>query len=185
MTIQHQSFSLQHGLEALLYVIEKLQNPTIHEVLKIRYFADKIHLGRYGALASGDDYVAMEFGPVASNSYNLIKAAKGVASQYINPAFTKIVDGAICIKDDGKSLVAERSARLEYLSAAETECLDQAIKEYGGWDFGKRTKTSHDAAYDKAWKVAVDSEALAAPMNLKDIALTLENADDIIGYLSE
>lgn len=183
MTIRNQSFSPVHGLESLLYIVEHLENPTIHEVLKIRYFSDKLHLSRFGGLGSGDEYVAMKFGPVASNSYNLIKAARGDQSSYINPSFYEVVDGALSIAADGKGMIAERSARLEYLSQAEIECVNDAIKQYGNIPFNDRTEISHDGAWQKAWDSAGD-EVGASKMNLHDIANTLGNADEVIGFIS-
>ena len=88
----------------------------------------------------------MKFGPVASNTYNLIKAARDDQSIYINPYFYEIVDGAISIAADGKSMTAGRGSRLEYLSPAEIECVDEAIKNYGGLEFKDRTEISHGSA---------------------------------------
>jgi uncharacterized phage-associated protein len=183
MAIRNLSFSPEHGLEAILYIVERLKFPTVHEVLKIRYFSDKLHLSRFGSIGSGDEYVAMKFGPVASNSYNLIKAARGDKSSYINPNFVKVVDGALRVASDGKSMIAERGARLEYLSPAEIECLDDAIKQYGGLHFDHRTEISHDAAWQKAWD-SIGDEVGASPMSIRDIASTLDNADEVIGYIS-
>ena len=86
--------------------------PTVHAALKIRYFSDKLHLSRFGSLGSGDEYVAMKFGPVASNTYNLIKAARGDQSIYINPYFYEIVDCAKSIAADGKSMTVGRGSGL-------------------------------------------------------------------------
>lgn len=183
MSLRDLPFSPEHGLEAILYIAERLKAPTIHEVLKIRYFSDKLHLSRYGSIGSGDEYVAMQFGPVASNSYNLIKAARGDKSPYINPYFFKVVDGAFRIASDDKAIVVERSARLEYLPQAEIECLDEAIKQYGGLHFDNRTEISHDAAWKKAWEAAGDGVG-ASPMPISSIAQTLDNADEVVGYLS-
>lgn len=183
MTIRNQSFSPEHGLEALLYIVENLKSPTIHEVLKIRYFSDKLHLSRYGALGSGDDYVAMKFGPVASNSYNLVKAARGDSSSYINPYFYQVVDGAMSVSADGKTLVATRSPRMEYLSPAEIECINEAVAKFGGLEFNHRTEISHDAAWKKAIDSAGDGSG-SSPMSIQDIAGTLDNANDVIGFIT-
>lgn len=77
MAVREITFAPDKALESVLYIAAHLAEPTIHEVLKIRYFADKLHLAQYGFLASGDEYVAMKFGPVASSTYNLLKAARG------------------------------------------------------------------------------------------------------------
>jgi uncharacterized phage-associated protein len=90
------SFSPHKAVESLLYVVARLIEPTVHEALKIRYFADKLHLAKYGWLASGDEYVAMQFGPVASSTYNLIKAARGDQSGWIHPLFNELVKDHCC-----------------------------------------------------------------------------------------
>lgn len=183
MSLRDLSFSPEHGLEAILYIAARLNAPTIHEILKIRYFSDRFHLSRFGSIGSGDEYVAMQFGPVASNTYNLIKAARGDSSPYINPYFFKVVDGSLRIGADKKAIKAVRGARLEYLSAAEIECLNEAIKQYGNLPFDDRTEISHDSAWKKAWD-AVDDGVGASHMSVTSIAQTLENADEVVSYLT-
>jgi uncharacterized phage-associated protein len=177
------TFSPQRALEAILYIAARLQDPTIHEVLKLRYFADKVHLSRYGWLASGDDYVAMRFGPVGSGTYNLLKAARGDQSGWIHPAFAEITRDAISIADDKKTIILRRQADSLLLSPADRECLDEALRQYGDMPFGQRTEISHDAAWAKAWQMATDDEVGQSPMPVIEIAGTLDNAADVIDHL--
>jgi len=183
MTVHNISFSPEHSLEAILYISGKVAEATIHEILKIIYFSDKLHLSKYGFLASGDEYVAMDFGPVASNTYNLIKAARGEQSSYINPLFYRIVDGSFEIAEDKRTIIAHRDPRIEYLSAAETECFNDAIRQYGGLSFKERTELSHDRAWEIARKSGGDGVG-ASPMPVSDIANTLDNAIEVITYIS-
>ena len=62
----------------ILYVASKLQETTFHRIVKLLYFADKLHLERYGRFITGDRYIAMEYGPVPSNVYDMLKAARNV-----------------------------------------------------------------------------------------------------------
>lgn len=183
MTVRNISFSPEHSLEAILYISGKVAEATIHEVLKIIYFSDKLHLSKYGILASGDEYVAMDFGPVASNTYNLIKAARGDQSSYINPLFYKIVDDSFGIAEDKKTIIAYRDPRVEYLSTAEIECFKDAIQQSSGLNFKQRTELSHDQAWKSARKSGGDGVG-ASPMPVSDIANTLENAKEVITYIS-
>ena len=183
MAIREITFSPEKALESLLYIAARVAEPTIHEVLKIRYFADKLHLAEYGFLASGDDYVAMKFGPVASNTYNLLKAARGDQSGWTHPIFADLVKDSIAVKADRKLLVTLRAANLTRLSRADVDCLDQAIQQYGNMQFGERTKLSHDATWQNAWDAATEDEVGASPMHIEAIARTLPNAHDLIEYL--
>jgi uncharacterized phage-associated protein len=176
-------FSPERALESLLYLANKLGNPTIHELLKLRYFADKLHLSKYGWMASGDDYVAMRFGPVATNTYDLIKAARGDESPWIHPRFIELAQGVIELRDN-KYVKPLREPRVEMLSAADIECLDEAISQYGNMRFEERTNLSHDDAWKKAWDSATEEDLKAGSMPVADIAQTLPNADEILEYIN-
>lgn len=180
--MREKKFSAERAVESLLFIAQRLSNPTIHEVLKLRYFADKLHLSAYGFMASGDDYSAMKFGPVASNTYNLLKAARGEQSAFINPAFYAAVDGALLVVD-GKIICPLRAEKIELLSPSDVECLEQAIAQYGNMPFKDRTDLSHDKAYEKAWADACENSMDAGKMSLADIAETLENAAEVIDYM--
>ena len=178
------TFSPRKSIEAILYVAGRLDKPTIHEVLKLIYFADKLHLERYGFLASGDEYVAMRFGPVASSTYDLIKAARGDKAGWYNQKFAEMAQSAIEIAGDHRTVLVNRDADCAALSETQIECLNDAIAEYGGMDFDARTKLSHDSAWQQAWKLAEDDEVGQSPIPLSQIASTLKNADEVLAHLA-
>ena len=171
-------FSATYAVEYLLYISKKVAEPTIHELLKIRYFADKLHLSFYGMTGSGDGYVAMKFGPVGSSTYDVLKAARGENSNFISSEYYRAVAGSLRVI--GESVTALREANVEELSPADIECLDAAIAEYGNMDFGARTEISHDSAWKKGWETAKRNGSLQGKMGLMDIVQTLENADDVL-----
>jgi hypothetical protein len=177
------TFSPKKALESILYIAARVNIPTIHEVLKIRYFADKLHLAKYGFMASGDDYVAMQFGPVGSGTYNLLRAARGDQSGWIHPLFAELVRDTLSVAQDGKSLEPSRQADLSHLATSDLECLDEAIRQYGNMAFRRRTDLSHDDAWKAAYAAAATDEVGASPMPLEAIAKTLANAEEVIAYL--
>lgn len=176
------TYSPARALELLLFLVRELKAPTIHEVLKLLYFADKMHLSKFGCMATGDNYVAMKFGPVASNTYNLMKAARGDRNYWIHPAFYEIVKDSLTI-NDGKTLRALRAPDYDLLTDADLECLGGAIKMYGDMSFAQRTEISHDAAWVKAWEAANADEMNAGDMGLLDIAGTIDNASEVLEHL--
>lgn len=177
------TFAPERALESVLYIASHVANPTIHEVLKIRYFADKLHLAKYGWLASGDDYVAMKFGPVGSGTYNLLRAARGDQSGWIHPLFADLARDALAIGEGGRSVVVLREPDRSKLSAAELSCLDEALREYGNMPFAQRTELSHDAAWRAAWDAATDDEVGQSPIAVEAIARTLPNATEVLEHL--
>lgn len=176
------AFSPQKAIESILYIASRLGKPTIHEVLKIRYFADKLHLAEYGFVASGDEYVAMQHGPVASNTYNLLKAARGDQSEWLHPSFSLIAHNAVQVTSDHR-VECLRDPDMSQLSIADIDCLDDAIARYGHMNFGERSKLSHDAAWQKAWDAASQDDVGQGPMSVSEIAKTLKNATEVLEHL--
>lgn len=177
------TFSPARALESTIYLAERLKNPTMHEILKLRYFADKIHLSKYGFLASGDNYCALEFGPVASNTYNMLRAARGDRSAWINDALGAFTEGSLII-ENSMFVKVNREANLELLAGSDIECLNEAISAWGGMSFQDRTMLSHDSAYNAAWDTAKAAKQRFAEMDLQEIVRTLDNADEILESLA-
>lgn len=183
MSANEITFSADKALESVLYIASKLTKPTVHEVLKIRYFADKLHFADYGFMASGDDYVAMKFGPVATTTYNMLKAARGDQSGWIHPRLYELISGTLEVSRGSNLVTHLRDPNLDLLSRADVICLDQALERYGNMPFAQRTELSHDSAWQAAWDSATEDEAGQSPIKLEDIAATLPNSQEIIAHL--
>lgn len=174
-------FNNQAAVESVLFLASRLKSPTIHEVLKLRYFADKLHMERYGFLASQDDYVAMNFGPVASRTYDILKAARGAQSAFIRDEYKRAVQDAFRVDDD--AVIPLRGEDQTLLSSSDIKCMSEVIEREGNKNFGERTERSHDAAWEKAWRRASSSGRKQSEMPLTDIAMTLENAEEVLEYI--
>lgn len=179
----YETFSPKRAVEVLIFIAKHLKNPTIHEVLKIQYFADKLHFSKFGFMASGDSYVAMNFGPVASNTYDLLKAAGGKRSRWIHPTFVHLTEGAISVAN-GLTVHSLREPEVDEISPAELTCLEEAISKWGDMPFKARTELSHDSAWEKAWKNAGNENLLAGEMETLDIVRTLPNAEEVMEHLN-
>jgi uncharacterized phage-associated protein len=175
------TFMPQRAVEAILYIAEKISGATMHTILKAMYAADKDHLSRYGSFAIGDHYVAMQYGPVASNSYNLMKAAKGEESAYINPMFYSAVEKAFRV--DGTKIESYRSPNMEWLAKSVVSSLDSGVEAVRGLGFSARTSKSHDAAWEAARQRGDPEQDDAPKMFVAEIAGTLSNASNIVAYL--
>jgi uncharacterized phage-associated protein len=182
------SFSPQRALESILFLATRLVEkrltaaPTIHQLLKLRYFADKRHLSAYGFVASGDDYSALEFGPVASETYSMLKAARGEQDPWIDPSYAALMRDAVEIRNT-KYVHALRAPNVDLLSRADVECLEHVVDEFGRLSFRELTARSHDDAWSKAWDVAAARGAVAERMRPTDIAGTLDNAPQVLDYM--
>jgi len=64
-------------LESILFIIELAEQggayPTQYDIVKSIFAADLFHLKKYGRPVSFDNYSAMPFGPVPSETYDMLK----------------------------------------------------------------------------------------------------------------
>jgi hypothetical protein len=87
-------------VELLLYLSHKRQHVDHYKACKLVYLADWVHLNQYGRPIAADVPRAMQFGPVATKSYELLKrnpAALKEAGVDDLPLETKQLDKIIYI----------------------------------------------------------------------------------------
>jgi uncharacterized phage-associated protein len=160
-------FQEDKAVEVVLYLARRAKNPDLHSIGKLMYTADKLSLERYGRFICGDDYFAMEWGPVPSRTYDLLKAAR---------------QQGLPFRVEGRAVVAQRDADTDELSESDIECLDAALEIIGNSGFGARHQKTSDSAYEKAWKNRGISNS--ARMDIEDIAQLLAHSEELIEYLT-
>jgi uncharacterized phage-associated protein len=127
-------FNKDKAICSMLYICNSLGGEwDKYSLLKILYFAEQNHLAKYGRPITGDNIVAMDFGPVPSISYDEIKYSK------INPHFFEITQENI--------VKAKQAANEDLLSETDIECLNESIEDNKHLSFGDLKLKSHDAAY--------------------------------------
>ncbi|HOI30882.1 MAG TPA: Panacea domain-containing protein [Melioribacteraceae bacterium] len=139
--------------------------------MKVFYFADKLHLSKYGRFMFGETYVAMPKGHVPSTIYDMIKFIRGDGSKEFDPELKK------SIIVDGNKIKAIQPANLDYLSPSEIECLNNAIDEFGKLNHSLVFFKSHK---DHAYKVTPVNSDIA----IDDIVDSLDNKNTIKEYLN-
>ncbi len=181
MSANEVTFFPEYAIESTLFIANLLARPKIHQVLKMRYFADKLHLERYGWMASGDQYTAMKNGPVASQTYDMLKSARGQDIWSWRVLSTEI-QAALRVDAITHEITVLRQADEAKLSVADMQCMKEAIETYGSLDFDPLTTASHDAAWQKAWD-AKDDDAGANEMSLLDIAASLPHGKEVLAHI--
>jgi len=138
-------FDRQKAIETIKYIASTAPNPDIYWIGKILYFADQLHLQRYGRLICGDDYAAMQYGPVPSGTYDLLRTARMFGNMPdLHPAI-----GEFEIQGKNK-VVALRKPDLTVFSDSDIACIKESIERYGSLTFPQLKKISHDKAFDSA-----------------------------------
>ncbi len=159
-------------INSLLYILGKFENNTaeFHKTFKILYFADQKHLAKYGKSITGDDYVALGYGPVPSLTYSIVKVAKGVDKT----SDEDIKEAAKLINVEKHKIIANSKVDLDWLSKTDIKCLNESFNENKELSFGELADKSHDSAWDESnhW------------MNKIDIAKAGGADESILNYIS-
>jgi uncharacterized phage-associated protein len=159
-------FDKNKAINALLFISRKIADQKgradKYAILKILYFAEKKHLVEYGRLITDDRFAALKFGPVPSNSYDLLDYNR----EYFEPV-------------DNKSVIPLSDPNIKKLSRSDIKCLGLAIEENKALGFTELKNKSHDKAYHNAFDNSLQW------MSIEDIA-EQEGADkDLLGYIKE
>lgn len=158
-------FNKEKAINSMLHICNSLGGTwDKYSLLKILYFAEQKHLVKYARTITGDNMIAMEYGPVPSISYNEIKYSK------VNPEYFEIEDNIV---------IAKSSANLEYLSNSDLECLNESISENKNLSFGALKDKSHDSAYD--W--TVDNLGVNQTIPYIEIAKAAGATSEMISYI--
>lgn len=167
-----QDFDKSKALNALLYVVNRIDRKDFHKIFKILYFADRQHLANWGRSITGDTYIAMEAGPVPSRIYDMLKIVRG-------DSYMEDVEGlsSFFTVDHWMFVNPLSDADLKKLSKSEMAELDDSIKRYGSLPYEKIKELSHDVA----WQATERDFAI----KWEDIAREAGLTDEEINYLNE
>ena len=135
--------------------------------MKLLYFSDLKHLAKYGRRISNDTIIAMEYGPVMSELYDILKIADN--------EYFKVFQNEVH---------AKQSVDLDEFSDSEIECLEEAYEENKNSSFNQLTHKSHDGAWQEAWALATP-HPIELAMLAKEVAKNDETAQAYILTLGE
>ncbi|MBU1183698.1 MAG: SocA family protein [Proteobacteria bacterium] len=115
-------------IQALCYVLQKVKRADKIKLVKLLYLADKYHALRYGRTVTGDEYWAMDYGPVGSTAKDLLSLDKKMLSReykLVSRLLKKasehnFVVGGSCTEDD-----------LELLSETDREAINFVTERFG------------------------------------------------------
>lgn len=175
----HKFLDAEKALEVVVYVSHNTNN--LFNLVKTLYYADKLHLERYGRLISGDTYIAMEDGPVPSGAYDFIKLVRGDQFAYDQKIIDTHPEMALRIevsKDRLKTSVFPiRDPNLDFLSESDIECLKESIKLYANMGSNKLWDLVHqEKAYSKTDR--------NSPIPLRELIIEdVTNGKEVLEYL--
>jgi len=157
-------------LNVLLYVLGRLNHAEreFHKIFKILWFADIAHIKEYGRLITDDEYMKMEYGPVPSFLYDLLK---GIRNH--NPVFDKYRQD---ISVSGYKVDPLKAADMDYLSPSDVNVLDESIEENRHLSMGVLTDKSHG----QAWKKSADNQRIYMESILDEIGMSGQDRELVL-----
>lgn len=164
--------NIETTIDAMLYIIKQLGGcADFHKVFKILYFADQLHLAKYGVSITNDTYIAMNNGPVPSNAYDILKALRGdgllISQKEKFVPYFKVASRY--------TIEAIENPDMDNLSISELSALDTSIKENKGLSFSALSEKSHDKAWEKAFR--------HGEINIIDMAKAAGATNDLVKYI--
>ncbi len=158
------AFSHRKATQALNFMARQAGG-SIHKLkaLKLIYFADRYHLRRHGRPVIGDEYIAMEYGPVPSGTKDIAelcdflgKEEKEYAKMFIRP-------------NEHHSYSSEREVEEKVFSQSDREALAWAWQKFGRIPRFELARMTHEYPEWKRHEAALKAKLVSrAPMNYRD-----------------
>jgi hypothetical protein len=146
------------ALEVILWLARKQPGIDVYHVVKCAFYADKLHLNKYGRPISGDDYTADVYGPLGKVTYGLLRH---------EPLEILALGGNGKLPfriEDGLYVYADRDANRSRLSDSDIAALDEAFRDHAHKSFDELKEESHqDPAYISADGGRMAYEDMLAP----------------------
>jgi uncharacterized phage-associated protein len=154
----------------ILYVLNGFEDGVdLLKLFKIIYFANQRHLACCGRPIIDDKFVAMQNGPVLTDTYNKIR----------NDRFDFIEKNP----EGGYMIFAKEKPDMDNLSISDVEYLQKSINENKNLTFSDLSRKSHDSAWQLAWDSK--GEKNSVPMDLIEIARAGGASDEMIEYIKD
>lgn len=115
-------------IEAICYVLSKLQKVDKIHLVKLIYLADKYHLMNYGRTITDDDFMAFSHGPGGSRTVDVLEFDTYVLGKDIELAKKLFQQGEGYEYLPGEACPIEQ---FDMLSESDIEALDFAITNFG------------------------------------------------------
>jgi uncharacterized phage-associated protein len=169
-------FDKEKSASVLLYIIQNVESSDFLRVFKILYFAEQKHLARFGRPIVGDNYIAMQHGPVPASIYTELNHVERNTEEDFKSK--KHFSDYFEVKriNEIKNIFAKSEPMLDYISESEFMCLNESLQENKYLTVKELSEKSHDSAWEKANE---NDE-----MDILEIAKSGGANDEMLSYIS-
>lgn len=136
--------SYEKAIETIVWLANQKPGIDIYHVVKILFYADKIHVNRYARPIIGDTYIRMDYGPTPSGVRDLI-----TKDSWLSPDYLQSFSESLLIETSPYlTIKPKRKPDMKYFSETDIECLKESLVEYGEKSFDELKKLTHN---ERCW----------------------------------
>jgi uncharacterized phage-associated protein len=147
-------FNIEKIVQVFYYIQKHSNTSSKLELIKFLFFADRIHVRKHFSFISVDNYYALKYGPVASNSLDVLNKQKEYLSNF--PASELKHINSVKKVNDWKRIIEKVPNDL--LSKNEMSSIDKSIELFTG---KKLVEISHDYPEWKRYKELFDKQLVS------------------------
>lgn len=167
MTIKF-TFHIEKAYESIRYLATKIELPSVTQIYKLLYFADKSSLERSGRFISGSSYFVTDQGPIPVEIFDILE---GVTTKA----------GRRYFKRKGYAVQAVGISDLDEFSDSDIEYLNQTLRDFGDKPIWYLIQLSQDRAWERAWRQQVGKGNTPLPVDY--IVSTLHDSGNLLDHL--
>ena len=108
------------------------------KALKLIFFADRFHLRKYGRLLTNDNYVAMSYGPVPSNTKDIAEL-----NEFLDDVIKKYIKNFLNFSNNYE-IHSKNDVDEEVFSESDTEALNYSWEKFGSYNQFELANITHD-----------------------------------------
>lgn len=167
----------------VLYIIQNSSpgRRDVYSIVKTAFYAQQSQLAQSGTPLFKDEICALQFGPVPSDIYNILKIARGDQSQIEFHKHDGLIDVAAAIGFDAEQFTAKEKPDMDYLSSSDIEAIDSAIKKVAAMSFDDIKEDTHS----EEWNRVFNSKRGKKVMSNVNIAKEGNASPEMLEYLKE
>lgn len=133
---------VRKAIETIVWLASNKPGIDIYHVAKVMYYADKMHLNRYGRPIVGDKYIKMKNGPAPSLILDVIN---GNSFRFSREEL-ECIESSISVSGRYKNSEPLRAPELSYFSESDLECLSESLGKNGDKTFDELFNSTHEEA---------------------------------------
>lgn len=166
----HFEFDPEKAVQALAYLASRgVKGLDVLKAAKLLYFADKMHLLKYGRPITGDEYFCMKHGPIPTASLTLIQDALSARPTGDYERMQEYFSVNTTPKYPQLILKDEKQPDIDVFSDSDIEVLDEVVKKYGklnGWKLRELAHQEPDVKVADERRVASGKGSVLMPVQL-------------------